>query len=404
MTKKLFPILRIVAIALGVAMCWSCCLDMDYDYDAVTPPVVSLDSPSVVGYITDKAGNPIVGATVQVGSYTATTDANGYYIIPNVTSGTYNVVITADGYITHNGSVDVEAPSEVFVIVKYSTTLAAVGNRTAISISAGGSGRGTVVSEHLQANDPAGIQITATVNSGTVDKSVQFYLIPIYDESQAETVSTKAGVGDKDRLLIGVTLSCSDPSATLKAPIPIELHCDVALTQQVTAKFFKNGKWVDIQFTANNGVIKINAYELGSYALFLPFIMTEKYRDETLTLRPQSVWDNLYGNGAITAESVSFDYSAGTRINTKANDVLTALLIEKIAFFYGAVQEQMQGVYPLNIRLPLGTRLEVFGYQNVTDVIASYKDWAADGTYFGETRITCKTTNRQHNGGSGGQY
>ena len=404
MTKKLFPILRIVAIALGMAMCWSCCLDMDYDYAAVTPPVVSLDSPSVVGYITDKSGNPIVGAQVQVGSYNATTDASGYYIIPNVKSGTYSVVITANGYIQHNGSVDVEAPSDVFVIVKYSTTLAALDNRTTISVTPGSTGYGAIISEHLKANDPAGIQMTATVNSGTVDKPIEFYLIPIYDESEVESASTKANVGDKDRLLIGVTLACSDPTVTIKLPITIELYCDVYLTKEVSAKFYKAGTWVDIPFTADNGVIRITAYELGSYAIFLPFIITEKYRDESLTLKPQSVWDNLYGNGAITAESVSFDYSAGTRINTKANDVLTALLIEKIAFFYGAVQEQMQGLYPLNIRLPIGTRLEVFGYQNITDVVASYKDWAADGTYFGDTRIVAKSTNRQHNGGSGGQY
>ena len=397
-------ILKLAAIAAGVAMCWSCCLDMDYDYEKVVPPTPSLDSPSVVGYITDKAGNPIAGAIVKVGPYTATTDANGYYIIPNVNGGDYDVTVTADGYVQHNGEVTVDAGTGVFVIVKYSTTLASNGNRTTITLSATGYGKGTITSEHLKANDPAGIEMIATINSGTAPQGVQFYLIPIYDEDQEDVIDTKADVTDEERLLIGVTLACSDPNVKLNAPIEIELVCDVALTKQVSVRHLKSGVWREIPSVAKNGVITISATELGTYALFLPFVINEKVRKEELVLRPQSVWDNLYGSGAITAESVSFTYSAGTRINSTATDVLSALLIEKLAYHYGAVHEQLEGTCPLDIRLPIGTRLDVYGTQDVTDAIVSYSTWSVNGTFFGDTQISTKITNRQHNGGNGGRY
>lgn len=402
MNKTLLLILRVTAIAVGLTLCGSCCLDKDFNYDDVTPPPVVLDSPSVVGFITDKAGTPIVGAQVQVGSYTAATDANGYYIVQNVTPGSYAVTISASGYIKHLGSVTVTSPDGTFVIVKYSTTLAAIDNRTGINVTAGGTAKGTIVSEHLKANDPAGISITATVQSGTVSKDVVFYLIPIYDESQAGT-ETKADASEEERLLIGVTLTSDDPSVALKNPVPIELVCDEALTEQISVRHLVGDTWVNMEFQASNGVITIMATELGSYALFLPFVITEHPGSEPLQLS-RSVWDNLYGSGAITAEDVTFSYSSGTRINSTAHDVLSALLIEKLAYHYGAVHQVMEGVFPLDIRLPIGTRLEVTGTQEVTETVVSYATWSVNGTYFGDTLISAKTTNRQHNGGSGGQY
>ncbi len=394
-------IFRIAAIAIGVVMCWSCCLDMDYDYNHVTPPTVVLDSPSVVGFITDKAGAPIAGATVKVGNLTATTDAAGYYVIENVTPGNYPVIITATGYIDHEGKVVVASPNGEFVICKYSTTLSSISNYETLNIIAGGPDTGTVSTEHLKSNSLAGIKIDAAVTKGTVPGNVDIKMIPIYDESEAVVV-TKASSNDY-RLLVGIALVCDNSSLTFAQPIIIEMHCDVPLTQHIKVKHLKGGVWVDIPYSANAGLVKIEATELGSYALFLPFIMKENPRQEALTFTPD-VWDNLYGNGAITAESVSFNYFAGTRINSTATDVLSALLIEKIAYYYGAQYQQQEGVYPLNVRLPLGSRLTVSGAQNVTDVIATYSNWSVNGTYFGDTMIYAKTTNRQHNGGNGGQY
>ena len=80
--------------------------------------------------------------------------------------------------------------------------------------------------------------------------------------------------------------------------------------------------------------------------------------------------------------------------------MLSALLIEKIAYHYGIIYQELEGIYPLNIRLPVGTRLTVSGTQNVTDVYANYDKWSVNSTYFGETVIVVKTMNRQHNGGS----
>jgi subtilisin family serine protease/protocatechuate 3,4-dioxygenase beta subunit len=54
---------------------------------------------SITGSVTDaKDGSPIVGAVVNDGTRTATTDATGKYTVANVPPGTYQVVASREGY------------------------------------------------------------------------------------------------------------------------------------------------------------------------------------------------------------------------------------------------------------------------------------------------------------------
>ena len=400
MNKTIPAILRIAAVAAGVAMAWSCCLDADFDYDHITPPEVKVSSPSVCGYITDKAGNPIVGAVVTLGNASVQTDATGYYVIEDVRSGNYAIQVRADGKIPHQGEVEVPFNTN-FLLVKYNAVLVSESNRAVIPVVAGGTGLGTVTSESLKFNTPASLVIDAEVPAGSVNKNVSFYLIPIYDESEVENpvskVVTKAE--QDERLLIGATLSCSDPNVVLNKPVAISLHCDVELTEHVTAKYYNGVDWEDIPFTALNGDIIIEAPTLGSYALFLPFVINEKPAVRELTLS-QSVWDNLYGSGPIYVEGVDFTYMEGTEIISRAKDVLSALLIEKLAYHYGSVYNQLEGSCFLDVTLPVGTRLTVKGTQDHVVVTVSYSTWSVNGNFYGDVTIIPKVTNRQHNGGS----
>jgi hypothetical protein len=56
---------------------------------------------NIEGVITDAKDNPIAGATVTLGNgLTTTTGADGHYAFDNVTTGTYNLTVTLNGYQT----------------------------------------------------------------------------------------------------------------------------------------------------------------------------------------------------------------------------------------------------------------------------------------------------------------
>lgn len=73
---------------------------------AIVPPSVTqkdfVATPvySITGRVTDESGNPLSGAsiTTNIGGYTATSDPDGYYVISEVISGTYNLNATKKGY------------------------------------------------------------------------------------------------------------------------------------------------------------------------------------------------------------------------------------------------------------------------------------------------------------------
>jgi len=96
---KKFSVLLILAGLLVFAGCSS---DDSSDPDAGLFGEVS-------GILYDKAlGEPIRGASVQLGSLTTSTNANGYYVFNKVKPGDYDITFNADGYqfLTTNVQVD----------------------------------------------------------------------------------------------------------------------------------------------------------------------------------------------------------------------------------------------------------------------------------------------------------
>ena len=89
-------------------------------------------SATVTGVITDsKAGTPVSGATVTIGSLSATSDASGSYSITSVPTGQANVSIAAAGYTSYNGTAQVSGTTQTLnfsitalqVSVPFSSTL-----------------------------------------------------------------------------------------------------------------------------------------------------------------------------------------------------------------------------------------------------------------------------------------
>lgn len=68
---------------------------------------------TVSGVVSNAAGAPIAGATVTIGTLSATTGANGAYSLPNVPLGTQTYRVSAPAYIAASGT----------VVVTFTTTL-----------------------------------------------------------------------------------------------------------------------------------------------------------------------------------------------------------------------------------------------------------------------------------------
>ncbi|MBE6526548.1 MAG: hypothetical protein E7Z63_02100 [Thermoplasmata archaeon] len=68
---------------------------------AMTPKAAPTDVATVRGVVTGSNNEPLPGATVTVGEFTATTDATGSYVIKNIPPGTYTLTIALEGYTTY---------------------------------------------------------------------------------------------------------------------------------------------------------------------------------------------------------------------------------------------------------------------------------------------------------------
>ena len=77
----------------------------------------------------------------------------------------------------------------------------------------------------------------------------------------------------------------------------------------------------------------------------------------------------------------------------------TGLLIEKLAQLYTATATTVTRSYPLNVSLPIGTKLEISGSQLVTTATISGLGSTATLKQYGDVSINVQTSNRQHTGG-----
>ena len=143
----------------------------------------------------------------------------------------------------------------------------------------------------------------------------------------------------------------------------------------------------------------VEADEFTSYGLFVGIRISSTSRNEAISFS-QSVWDNLYGAANMSVGAATYTYKVGMEVNTKGTSVFTALLIESLARAFGANSFETQGSYPINVTLPVGTKLEIKGVQQVNTVTASAAGRSVSGTQYGDVTVTVVTSNRQHTGGS----
>ena len=380
--------LLIAGLTMGVAGC----SDDDPDYDNVTPPVVEVASNTLTGIITSLSGEGISGAKVSLGEgNSATTDANGVYLFKDVKAGTYQLKAEAEGKLSHTGTLTVADVKKAQNLVWNAALASDV--KKEVSVSADAPSEGKVETETLKGNEEAKVEMKVEVAAGTVDTDVKVIISPLYREEDA--VTRVAG----ETMLVGAALSCDKEGVSLKKAIELSFELDTELAGKVEVKQYKNGEWVKADSRVEDSHVVVAASEFASYGLFLGVEFSEKKSTEAVEFE-QSKWDNLYGSKDMSVGEAAYTYKAGTEISTEGTvSKLTALLIEELAQRFGATATTLNGSYPINVTLPVGTMLEISGVQEEWGVSASALGKSASGTCHGNVVIEVATSNRQHTGG-----
>lgn len=382
----------------GLTMGATGCSDDDPDYENVTPPVVEVASNTLTGVITSLNGEGVSGAKVLLGAdNSATTDANGVYLFKDVKAGTYQVKAEAEGKLPYEGTLTVVDEKKSQNLVWNAVLISDV--KKEVTVSAEEASEGKVETEHLKGNDEAKVEVKAKIAAGAVEadteEEVKVVISPLYKK---EDVVARAARATDETMLVGASLSCNLEGVFLKKAIDLGFELDSELASKVEAKQYKNGEWVKVDSRIEDGRVIVAATEFASYGLFLGVEFSEQKSTEAVSFT-QGKWDNLYGSKDMSVGEAAYTYKAGTEITTKGTSKLTALLVEKLAQRFGATVATVNGSYPINVTLPIGTMLEISGVQTKWSVSASAFGKSASETRYGNVTVAVVTSNRQHTGG-----
>lgn len=383
-----------VALATGFVSC----SDDDPDYSNVTPPTVEIAPNTISGVISSISGSPISGATVSLDNSTVTTDANGVYLFSEVAVGSHSISASASGKVSKNGTVMVETSSRTQNVI-WNACLSE-DRSTEVNVTVNEGGEGTVSAESLENNEKAQILITATVAEDVVSADTKIEITPIYAENDAVTVlrrSVTRADGD-GTLLIGASISCG-ASVTLSKAIDLSFELDESMTANVETKKYVNGTWQPVDSRIESGKVIIPATEFTSYGLFLNVGVSVSKSSESISFS-QDKWDNLYGSNDMQVGNISYTYKVGTEITSRGTTVLEALLIEHLARLYGATVKNVEGTYPVNVTLPIGTILQMLGSQEKNNVTVRVSGTSISGSNYGTVTVSAVTANRNHTGSS----
>lgn len=382
-------------MTMGLASCHA----EDPLYDNVVPAPVQKLPTGVSGVVTDASGNPVAGVTVTLANgVTTTTDSNGHYSFNNVAAGEYKIVV--DGTASLQGAsrkltvsdVDFNATQEYVENFTLYTR-----NSAKFSVTMLNGGSDEVTSDAIPGNSKGQVDIVVDVPDGAVSEDVDVWITPIYTEESDEITKTMTG----DELLIGATLRSSKP-VTLSKDINVTFDVDNSVANVVTVKKYSNGAWVDVpasQYSKDaNGVITVPTRDFTSFGLFLNMNVTTAPTTIPVALSPAG-YNNVDGTSNYYFEASKYDYMSGTSITMNAANKLQGLMIEYIARTFGMKTVQLQGTYPVNKNIPVGTFYNLSGYQERTKITVTKDNTSVEATTYGTVFITATSGTGAHNGG-----
>jgi hypothetical protein len=167
---------------------------------------VKLPLGNIEGIVKDaNTDSPIAGVTVAAGTYTNTTDADGYYIISDVLAGTYTVTATKDGFQT-------TAKTSIGVIAGQTTNL----NFTLTPLPTNGNIAG-IVSDASTGNPIEGVNVT-TNGYFDITGANGHYNISSVPAGTYTVTASKDGYESSSRTNIIVTVGQTTPVDFQLAP------------------------------------------------------------------------------------------------------------------------------------------------------------------------------------------
>lgn len=390
--------LVLIGASLLLGLAFMTCHSDDPNYGDVQPPTVEVAPNTLSGVVTTIKGQPINGATVTVGNKMATTNSDGVYQISGIVAGTYTVKASAGGMISKEASL-VIGDSKNTQNFTWSTALPKVIVEN-VNVTVEDGGNGVAESEAIEGNDKGKVKISVDVAANTVPENTTISISPIYTE-ESVMVTRVGSRALSDRMLIGADVKCNNPNLALLNTIDVAFAVDATVAEGVETRQYVNGQWTPVDHHANNNGVIVSTKNFGPIGLFFSVDITETIGSETLTFTPNG-WNNLYGANEVVATVANYTYKAGSEYNASGAYTLEALLIERLASIVGPAYKNIQGEYPVNVNVPVGTAITFSGKQTTKNVTVSSGDQSASGTQFGTVSVIVASHNRRHNG-SGNQ-
>lgn len=393
--------------SVSMMMGTTACSDDDPNYNDVTPPEVEAVASTIGGIVSEKSGNVVTGAQVtltdsKAGTQSTQTDTDGVYLFEDVQPGTYTVTVEANGKVSETSTITVEE-SEYMQRYIWNISLAS-DERAQVAVSATETTSTNFSTETLKGNEVATVDVTATVPANAVagveeGQEVVIGIKPVYSIAGAERSTNVLSRATAETLLTGSELSCNVEGATLDKAIELRMDVGEELVSGAEVRKYKDGKWTTVDWTADGTDIVVEAEEFATYGVFINISYTLKDSQQAVTFE-QSVWDNLYGSKEMNIASATYSFKGGTEVTTTATDKLTGLLVEKLTQLYSSASTTVTREYPLNVTLPIGTKLEISGSQTITNATITGLGKSASITNYGDVTIKVTTSNREHTGSS----
>lgn len=404
--KKLVKIGALLFIGAAFAGAMTSC-DDEYPKPGQVPVVA--ETHNISGMVIDRSGEGLEGVelTLSTGEK-ATTNSVGYFVFPDVKIGDYGITATKEGYIEAKTSVKISNEADGMNAV-WNVMLLSVDTKKDFQVSTTTVTTLTNAMEtgHIKGNNngsvDVSIEVPADAFDGATGDNVTISIVPIYDEDQAISRTD-----DGEIMLVGATITCSDPKVklhegkTIALSFQLDNAADLVDARKYDGNDFVAYNNVEITSRANNMVI-INADEINaSYGLFAGVVFDKTMSEKSLAFKPSEI-DNLNGNKSIKITSCAYSFGVGTSIdlNRSGDNKTVALLNEAIAMRYGANATIVDATYPVDITLPVGSYFRIWGSQEIFHITATCNGIKATATSYGNVKIDTKiTTTADHNGGS----
>ncbi len=203
---------------------------------------VAVEQYDLYGKVVDNNGQPVTGATVQVGEQTTTTEAQGQWMVMDLPVGEYNVTTSKEGYVFSSQTVMVNSQTTLMTISGNLQSSSAVDNDPTITPNKGPYSASGIIKDKL--GPVAGVTVQIADQTATTDASG-------YWEITGLTAGNYIAEATKDGYLSFIQqFDVSEAMPTAK--VPLKLASLLKLQVSIQPKVAKPGDDVTYLLSVTN--------------------------------------------------------------------------------------------------------------------------------------------------------